>query len=282
MTLHLGKRPASYRPATLRWADVKASAPTLPTPKPINYSADVPNGYPGWGMLGNGPCDDGSITDTTSYAYNGAGCCAWSGPGHETIELDTNSKRTVGKFTCENILTQYAVNYLKLANLAALNAQNDAGSDVQDVLQYRATTGLLDTAGVAHKIAAYWSIEPGNIADLYMALYLGENVGIGINFPESAMDQFNNNAIWSVVAGAQNDGGHYIPLMGYDGSSTWTCITWGKAQQMTQQFLTTYCDEAYAYISTERYNAVTGETLEDYTDADLEKYFALVGTALGS
>jgi hypothetical protein len=283
MDLKLGKRPASYRADTLRWADVKVGV-TLPVDvKPHGgYGGIFSTGpWPGWGMYGNGPCDDGSITDTSSYAYNGAGDCAWAGPGHETMELNKNAGRPVPKFTSANILDQYA-QYLKLPNYQALNANNDQGSDVQDVLQIRQTTGLIDVTGTAHKIAAYVSIEPSNLADLWDALYLFETVGIGINFPESAMDQFNENKTWSVVPGAQIEGGHYIPLVGHPTANTWTAVTWGKRQTMTPQFISKYCDEAYAYITLDRYNTVTGETAQGYTDVDLEQYLSLVGTSPSS
>lgn len=269
-----GKRPATYDSRDIRYSNVRAGVtlPEIPSPHG-GYGTDFTN----WLMLGNGPCDDGSIPSSW-YAYNGAGNCAWAGPGHEEMEIDKNSKKPVSPFTCLNILNQYA-EYLGLANAQALTASNDQGSNVRDVLQWRATKGLLDANNVAHKIGVYVSVEPGNLTDLWEALYLFEAVGIGINFPESAMDQFNNNQIWSVVSGAQIDGGHYIPLVGHPSNNVWTCVTWAKRQTMTPQFITKYCDEAWAYISAERYNAVTGETLEKYTDADLEKYISLVGAS---
>lgn len=275
----LGKRPATYRPDTVQWSDLKVKSANvqLPSPKYGGFGEVFHDGaWPGWGMYGNGPCDDGSINDSSLYAFNGAGDCAWAGPAHETMVINHNAGRSVPRFTTLNVLNQYA-QYLGLSDYTQLNANNDQGSDVQQVLQHRATTGLTDADGNTHKIAAYVSIEPGNVQDLWDALYLFECVGIGIQFANSAMDQFNANQMWSVVPGAQIEGGHYIPLVGHPVASVWTCITWGKRQLMTQNFLKKYCDEAYAYISLERYNAVTGETLEHYTDADLEKYISLVG-----
>jgi hypothetical protein len=152
----------------------------------------------------------------------------------------------------------------------------DNGSNVRDVLKWRQKKGLLDKAGTAHKIGTFVALEPGNTDQLWEALWLFENVGIGINFPNSAMDQFNAGKTWSVVPGAKVDGGHYIPLVGHPVTNAWTCVTWGKRQTMTAQFLTTYCDEAWAYIDPERYNAVTGETLQAFTSADLDKYITLL------
>jgi hypothetical protein len=177
-----------------------------------------------------------------------------------------------------NILNQYA-QYLGLKDATELNANNDQGSDVREVFLKRQNPGLLDVNGNAHKVGVFVALEPTNLTDLWEALYLFENVGIGINFPTSAMDQFNSGQPWSVVNGAQIEGGHYIPLVGHPSTNTWTCVTWGQRQTMTPQFLTTYCDEAWAYITPERYNAVTGQTLEHWKDADLERYISLVGQA---
>jgi hypothetical protein len=234
-TLKLGKRPATYDHRDLRFSDVRSGVSLPHIPKPGGgYGMDF--GATGWLMLGNGPCDDGSVTDQSSYAYQGAGDCAWAGPGHETMEFDKNAGRPVAKFTCKNILDQYA-QYLGL---------NDASE--------------LD-----------WD-----------ALWLFDAVGIGINFPGSAMDQFNQGKPWSVVPGAQIEGGHYIPLVGHPTNDVWTCVTWGQRQTLTQQFLTTYCEEAWAYITPERYNAVTGKSPQGWRDVDLQEYITLVGQKVGA
>lgn len=88
------------------------------------------------------------------------------------------------------------------------------------------------------------------------------------------MDQFNANQMWGVVNGAQIEGGHYVPILGHPEPHVWTAVTWGKRQTITPNFLNTYMDEAWAYITAERYNAVTGESPQGYKDADLEKFIA--------
>jgi hypothetical protein len=277
-TFKTGKRPATYSSKDIRFSDVRPSilnnagvAETLPSLK--SFGGGYGTDFSDWLMLGNGPCDDGSIT--SGYAEEGAGDCAWAGPAHEIMESAKNSSRTVPPFTCLNILNQYA-EYLGLADAAALTASNDQGSDVRDVLTWRQQKGLLDTEGNVYKIGAFVSLELGNFQNLYEALYLFENVGIGINFPESAMDQFNAGQEWTVVNGAQIEGGHYIPLVGHPSSSVWTVVTWAQRQTVSQAFLAKYVDEAWAYIDAERYNQVTGKTLQNFTDADLEEYLTLL------
>lgn len=264
--MKLGKQPATYDSRDIKYADVRPRGTTVPTAPPAGggYGGD----FADWLMLGNGPCDDGSITDQSWAAYQGAGDCAWAGPAHETMEACKNASRPVPKFTCLNVLEQYSA----YSGYNLQTGANDNGSNVRDVLNWRQTKGLTDVSGTAHKIGTYVALEPGNTDQLWEALWLFEAVGIGINFPNSAMDQFNKGQRWSVVPGATIEGGHYIPLVGHPTKNIWTCVTWAKRQEMTPQFLTTYCDEAWAYIDPERYNAVTGETLQKFTDADLEKY----------
>lgn len=276
-TLKTGKRPATYDSRDFRYADVRPADLQLPS-IPASFGHGTDFGKDGWGMLGNGPCDDGSITDQSSYAFQGAGDCAWAGPGHETMQMTHEAGSAVPKFTCLNILNQYA-QYLGLKDATELTESNDQGSDVRSVLQHRATTGLLDVDGNTHKIGAYVSLELGNWEHLREATYLFESVGIGIEFPDSAMDQFNNGQVWSVVNGSQIDGGHYIPIVGHPGGGLWTVITWGRRQVATWNFINKYADEMWAYISLERYNSVTGETAEGYKDVDLQKYLTAVASS---
>jgi hypothetical protein len=277
MALKTGKRPATYsakdwrftdiRPKDLNVVDVQNALPNI-RPFGGGYGTD----FPDWGMLGNGPEDDGSVPAEDTAAQQGAGDCAWAGPAHEEMEAAHNAKRPIPKFTCYNILQQYS----EYCGYDLVTGDNDNGSDVREVLNWRVSKGLKDANNKVYKIGAYVALELGNFQDLYDALYLFENVGIGIEFPGSAMDQFNNGQAWSVVNGAQIEGGHYIPIVGHPTSNLWTVVTWAKRQLVTQQFLAKYMDEAWAYIDAERYNQVTGETLEHYKDADLEKYLTLL------
>lgn len=268
----LGKRAASYDKRDIRFADVRPSGLALPKiPKPGGgYGMDF--GATGWLMLGNGP------DDSVFPGYRGCGDCAWAGPAHEEMEVAKNAGRPVPKFSGKTIVQQYS----EYSGYDPQSGNNDDGSDVREVLNWRQSKGLLDDSGNAYKIGTYVALEPGNVTQLWEALWLFENVGIGVHFPGSAMDQTNSNQMWSVVPGAQIEGGHYVPLVGHPSDQVWTCVTWGMRQTMTQQWLTTYCEEAWAYIDPERYNQVTGETPQRWKDADLEKYISQVAASVGS
>lgn len=281
MTLHTGKLPATYDHRDLKYADVRGTINLPPVPAP---HGGYGNDFAAWGMAGNGPVDlnDTSLPFAWSSAAEGAGDCTIAGPAHETMEADHNAGRAVATFNAKACIDAY-ITLTGQANGAAydpVTGAGDTGLNVRDVLNYRQKTGLVDDSGNAHKIGVYVSVEPGDQQAIWEALWLFETVGIGIQFPESAMDQFNAGETWSVVPGAQLDGGHYVPIVGHPTSNVWTVVTWGKRQTMTPQFLAKFADECYAYISSERYSAVTGKTLEGYKDADLELY--IKSAAFGS
>lgn len=275
MSFRLGKQAASYDRRDLTYADVRPSGLSLPAAAAPSrgYGMD----FADWLMLGNGPCDDGSVNETWP-AFHGAGDCAWAGPAHETMEAHKNAGTPIPQFTCLNVLEQYSA----YSGYNLQTGANDNGSQVRDVLKWRQTKGLVDATGTVHKIGTFVSVEAGSTTQLAEALWLFEAVGIGIHFPDSAMDQFQAGKMWSVVAGGQVEGGHYIPLVGHPIEDVWTCVTWGKAQTMTASFLKTYCDEAWAYVNPESYNQVTGEDLQNFTEADLEKYITLFSRKLAA
>lgn len=128
--------------------------------------------------------------------------------------------------------------------------------------EHRAKTGLADTTGTRHRIAAYLSITPGNVDHILLAAYLFGACGIGIQFPQSAMDQFNAGKGWSLVKGSPIEGGHYIPVVARRSSKP-QIVMWGKEISATKGFLAAYCDEAWAIISPEILNA-SGVTPEGF------------------
>ena len=78
-------------------------------------------------------------------------------------------------------------------------------------------------------------------------------VYIGLQLPNSAVDQNNAGKVWDVV---KNDGGvaggHAVYCPAYHTNdphvnkrTTINCITWGGVQKMTVDFWLKYCDESH-------------------------------------
>ena len=76
-------------------------------------------------------------------------------------------------------------------------------------------------------------------------------VGIGILFPQSAMEQFNNGEVWDIVPNSPIEGGHYVPLVAKRDNIM--CVTWGAKQGMTEEFFQRYNDESVVYLSPEMF-----------------------------
>jgi hypothetical protein len=230
-TLKLGKHPATEDPRDLLFS--KYVKPDEIPPPPEQFGHETLFAPKAWGMLGNDNWGD----------------CAWAGPAHETMLL-TAEGGNPAQFTEAAVLSDYAAGTGFDRN-AGPPGQNptDRGSNVRNVLKYRVKTGIVDAAGNRHKVGAYVKLTPKDMTEIYQAMYIFQAVGIGIEFPNSAMDQFNNGQPWSVVPGAKVEGGHYVPCIAKRANID--VVTWGALQPMTVEFFETYCDEAWAYISTE-------------------------------
>jgi hypothetical protein len=135
---------------------------------------------------------------------------------------------------------------------------------MKDAAEYRRTIGILDATGKRHKIDSYLSLRVGDYDQLMDAVWLTGAVGVGVHFPQSAFEQFDEAVPWSVVPGSPIKGGHYIPVYDRDESSgNLICITFGHDQPMTRGFYENQNDETAAYISIERLvNKVSPEAFD--------------------
>ena len=247
--LRLGKKPYIPSKKDLLYRNYRGTA-LPPIPATFGHQSLVSN----WGMLGN---------DTV-------GDCVIAGADHETM-LWTEEGSAEASFTTADAISDYSA----ITGYNPNDPNSDQGTDVRTALQYRQNTGMIDVSSNRHKIAAYLLLDQSNLMnELLEATYLFSAVGIGINFPASAMDQFNNGQPWSVVQGSQIEGGHYVPVVGYDGTYIY-CVTWGQVQKMTVDFLTTYCDEAWAILSQEFING-KGASPEGFNLAQLQADLATI------
>lgn len=221
---------------------------------PRSFGHDGLIGDTAWGMLGN-----------DSY-----GDCVFAGAAHETMLWNAMAGRTVS-FTDKAVLSDYSA----VTGFDPSKPDTDQGTDMEEAAAYRRKTGVVDAAGVRHKVGAYLALEPGSVEHLYLAAYLFGAVGIGIEFPSSAMDQFDKGKVWSVVRGAQVEGGHYIPLIAKHGHLI--CVTWAKEQPMTAGFFGKYCDEAVAYCSEEM--LTSGKSPEGFNMDQLKADLAALKSA---
>jgi hypothetical protein len=227
MTPRLGKKPATTDARDLRLA--RYVAPSL-TPPPTD-TGNVRR-LTDWGMLGNDRYGD----------------CVFAGAAHETMLWTLEGAGRPAAFDDRAVLSDYAA----VTGFDPSTGAHDDGTYVRDALRYRRNTGIIDArSSQRHRIHAYAALEPGNRDHVRMAVHLLDAVGIGFEFPDYAMDQFNRGRAWAVLPGRVNiEGGHYVPALGYDRHYLYV-VTWGKVQKMSWAFFGRFADEAWGILSAE-------------------------------
>jgi hypothetical protein len=253
MTLHTGKLPAAHDPRDLmfdKYVDTSIIDLNGPPPaKTVGHGDRMPKPRL---MLGNGP--DPSVAP----GFGGAGDCVFA--------CITNYIRLAWSISGRGLFPANGAtaiaNYSEVTGYKLNDPATDNGTNMRTAMNWWRKTGYRDSQGNRHKIGGWASIKL-NINHLLWAMYLvDEGVPSGIQFPDSAMTQFNNGQPWSPVAGSGIDGGHCIladddPL---DTGDTMLVESWARDQEATLPFLTEYLDEAYLVIDTG--GMVNGKTIE--------------------
>lgn len=198
--------------------------PAAPPP-----SADWYSHVRAWGVLGNadwGDCvfaGNGHIIEQQTAL----------GEGDETIVTDTEALAEYSRVT-------------GFDPAAGPPGQNptDQGALIQDGLADLRRNGL-----AGQKIAAFARVRQDDRGEMTTALYGLGTVSLGVNLPQSAMDQFDAGQPWTLVPDDGGIlGGHCIVAAGYDPQYVYV-VTWGKVIPVTWDWLAAYCDEAWAVVS---------------------------------
>lgn len=186
-----------------------------------------------------------SVEDWPMYGNDKAGNCTIATVGH-ALEIATHygQGKTV-KVSDASVMAKYSA----LSGYDPTTGANDTGLVVQDVLNDWVKVGI-----EGHKALAFAQVDLSNADEVRMAIEIFGWVYLGINFPGSAMDQFNAGQPWDVVKGAKNEGGHAIPAAFYD-QVRYKVITWGKVQEMSLKFFLKYTQECWVVITPEWLNA---------------------------
>lgn len=180
------------------------------------------------------------VTDWPMYGNDQLGDCTCAAAGH-MIEQWSAYASTQTEITDADVLKAYEV----AGGYNPANPSTDQGAVMQDVLNYWRHTGI-----GGHQILAFAEANVKDLNECRVAVAEFGTLYLGINFPASAMDQFNAGQPWDVVQGAQIEGGHAINAGWYDtAAGTWKVVTWGKVQTMTQAFFDAYVEEAWVVIT---------------------------------
>jgi hypothetical protein len=147
-----------------------------------------------------------------------------------------------------------------------------------------------DNGAVIQTVLANWQADPTevcpiteyaelkdfyHIANVKEALYLFGTVYLGINCPQSAMDQFNYGQPWTYVPGSPIDGGHAIVLqeVAVPGAlDMMHVVTWGQLQKANIEFFHHYVEEAWVVLSPDWFST-SGVDVDGFDLAALQADF---------
>lgn len=250
-----GRLPNSGKPRVKLTADLLPQAAYNPPASFDNFSA-VPAQT--WGMDANDQLGD----------------CTCAEIDHAVKTLQVAAGNTEVVSSADEVVALYSA----AAGYDPANPDSDQGAEMQDIRHYWQKTGVT-LGGAVDKILLFAEIDIKDVNVVKWALATFGEIGLGINFPDSAMAQFNEGAPWDVVSGAHIEGGHAIALVGYD-EQFYYVITWGAVQKMTPAFFEKYVEEGWVQLSQDLVNAHSGLTPSSETFFQLgEQYAALTGQA---
>lgn len=236
MSLKLGKNPATRTKKLVsfrRFLDTSA-LPPLPAG---DFGHDNLVRNTAWGMLGNDQYGD----------------CVLAGADHEHM-LWLAESGTVADPTKLFSDTTALADYSAITGFRKSDPNSDQGTDMEAAAAYRRKTGVVDVSGKRHQIGAYVDVDPGDITQLWYAMWLFDGVGIGVEFPSAWMDAFNQGAagLWDAVPHPNIKGGHYISGAARTGGRA-NIITWGDDHpRLTTAGYQQFNDQTLAYASAEK------------------------------
>ncbi len=178
------------------------------------------------------------------YGNDQWGDCVWAAAGH-MIEAWTRYASGVStEVTTQDLLAGYTAVTGFNPNAPLINGVNptDNGTVIADMLAYWMKTGI-----AGHKILAYAQVK--DPAKIMAALRTFGALLIGVNFPQSAMAQFNAGQPWTVVPGSPIEGGHAVHV-GFDGT-TYKVVTWGAVEEVADPWWLAYVEEVWIVITPE-------------------------------
>ena len=212
-------------------------------PLPIAPDTVTPPTVSDWGMLANDRVGD----------------CTFAGIIHSRMAHAANLGIQETFPTDDEVVSAY---------LSYTNGQ-DVGAVEADLLSFWKDNGLFNT-----KLAAFAPTDHADFDELKSVIAFYGCAYIGVKLPVTFQQQFITNQPWALTgtpADQQIEGGHCVILVGYDKDYA-QCITWGKVQNITWDWLRSYLEESWALITPEivekgQYGDLR---LEDLTN-DLEK-----------
>ena len=206
-------------------------------------------------------CDQFSKLSNLGFMLNNQiGDCVCAAAGH-AIQLMTSDSGTQVILPDSVIEQEYSL----LSGYVPGNPATDVGTSIFGLVQSWQSAGF-----GGHSLGASLGLNFRVGLELTNSIYYFGFAMAGFGLPSSA----EGETIWTVPPGGATGngqfgswGGHAVPLVGYDSHYIYF-ISWGAIYRMTWEFYYTYCDEAWALLSTDWINT-KGVSLEGFDYAAL-------------
>jgi hypothetical protein len=193
----------------------------------------------------------------------------------EEIRLLNAERKVIAPFSDRAAIA----NYSALTGYILGDQSTDRGADIHDLYEYRKTIGIADDAGDRHRIVAYAGLTPGDWDEFVEALYLFTTVGVGLQLPDYAQDQFNAGRPWQVLSGQHGiEGGHYVSACARDGNTV-DVFTWGRRHTMEADFYRAF--NSVAVVSFTEEMLIGDKTIDGFDRATLLADLPAFNTSLG-
>jgi len=235
----LGKLAPKFHPDTLTLG--KYLTPILPFLKSsVAWERKVTN----WSMLGN----------------DNYGDCVEAGAGNTIMTMTSQSGIQYSPTTA-----QILQDYTNITGFNQNDPSTDNGTTVVDALAYYVKSGI-----AGRKILAWASVKiDSSLWEFKQAISLFSTVLVGFNFPQSAMDQFDNGQGWAINTNSPIVGGHCVAISEYSPTQL-VCNTWGALQPTSLGFMPYYADEAYVLITQDWINKIKNLSVSGFNINVLE------------
>ncbi len=214
----LGKAAAVHAKDAVAFSSVLRGAPAVPK------TYDFDTAHPG--------------IPTPMFGNDRLGDCVIAGRAHQTLRFEDIEQGSVLMIKDTDVTKEY----FKESGGA------DSGLVVLDSLNLWKSRGW-KVGSNTYRIRAFATIAFKDHEQVQQAIYADVGIGLGVQLPKAAQGQIQTGRPWTVTTGPDAKpgswGGHYIYVPGYTPDGP-VCVTWGRKQQMSWDWLDKYCDEAYA------------------------------------
>jgi hypothetical protein len=175
---------------------------------------------------------------TPMFANDTYGDCVIAGRAHQTLRFEDIEQGSVLMITDKDVIKEYFKE----------TGGPDTGLVVLDSLKLWRQKGWKVSKNT-YKIKAFAEVRYDDHLEVRQVIFSDVGIGLGVQLPKSAQGQIQTGQPWTVTTGPDSKpgswGGHYVYVPGYTPDGP-VCVTWGRKQQMSWDWLDKYCDESYA------------------------------------